>query len=148
MKNYLLTYAGHFKQLYRQLFQTAAQVYGLTQLEIDILLFLYNNPEYNTAGNICEIRGIAKSNVSNAVEALRQKGYLDIVPQERNRRVKRLLLAEEREPVLRELAACQEECFQILLRGFEEEECRMFRDFLQRTDENVMDYLKNEKQDK
>ena len=35
--------------------------YNLRQMEYDILMFLYNNPEYNTAADIVRIRKSTKS---------------------------------------------------------------------------------------
>ena len=44
--------------------------HGLTRLETDILLFLANNPGYDTARDIVAVRMIAKSHVSASVETL------------------------------------------------------------------------------
>ena len=67
----ILSYAQHYKKYYTVQFEGAAAAYGLNQLEIDILLFLHNNPELCTASDICRYRALAKSNVSAAVERLR-----------------------------------------------------------------------------
>ena len=40
--------------------------YNLRQMEYDILMFLYNNPEYNTAADIVRIRKSTKSHVSTS----------------------------------------------------------------------------------
>ena len=72
----VLSYIQHYKKYYTAQFEAASAAYGLNQLEIDILLFLHNNPECHTAGDICRYRGLAKSNVSAAVERLRARGVL------------------------------------------------------------------------
>ena len=69
----VLSYIQHYKKYYTAQFEAASAAYGLNQLEIDILLFLHNNPECHTAGGICRYRGLAKSNVSAAVERLRAR---------------------------------------------------------------------------
>ena len=69
----ILSYAQHYKKYYTVQFEGAAAAYGLNQLEIDILLFLHNNPELCTASDICRYRALAKSNVSAAVERLRRR---------------------------------------------------------------------------
>lgn len=53
----ILAYAQHYKKYYSTQFAGAAAAYGLNQLEIDILLFLHNNPELCTASDICRYRG-------------------------------------------------------------------------------------------
>ena len=82
----VLSYIQHYKKYYTAQFEAASAAYGLNQLEIDILLFLHNNPECHTAGDICRYRGLAKSNVSAAVERLRARGVLTVTPAPDNRR--------------------------------------------------------------
>ena len=41
----VLSYIQHYKKYYAAQFEAASAAYGLNQLEIDILLFLHNNPE-------------------------------------------------------------------------------------------------------
>ena len=72
----ILSYVQHYKKYHAARFEAASVQYGLNQLEIDILLFLHNNPDCRTASDICRYRGLAKSNVSAAVERLRARGGL------------------------------------------------------------------------
>ena len=55
------------EKLYSALFSPLLERCGLTQLEADILMFLANNPEYDTARDIVEKRRLAKSHVSVGV---------------------------------------------------------------------------------
>ena len=87
-----IRFVNRFKRYYAACFQALAGEYGLNQLEIDILLFLHNNPDCNTASDIVELRGLAKSNVSTAIERLRREGYLRVMPDRGNRRKRRLYL--------------------------------------------------------
>lgn len=144
LKATILTFAQHLKQLYAQNFQNLGNQYKLSQLEIDVLLFLYNNPEYNTARDICIIRGLAKSNVSNAVEALRRRGYLDSKPDTKSRRIHRLYLCDGTKQMMEELSACQLRYFEMVLDGFTQEETDLFRQFLMRVDQNIVNILKQE----
>ena len=74
----ILSYVQHYKKYHAARFEAASVQYGLNQLEIDILLFLHNNPDCRTASDICRYRGLAKSNVSAAVERLRVRGVLTV----------------------------------------------------------------------
>ena len=44
---------------------------------ISILLFIANNPDFATARDICEMRGLKRPNVSAHVERLVQEGYIE-----------------------------------------------------------------------
>ena len=137
MQNSILAYLSHFKRFYAQAFAPLAKKYELSQLEIDILLFLHNNPQYNTARDIVEIRGFQKSNVSTAVESLRKKGYLSSICDPENRKVHRLLLTPALRERFCELSRGQQEAFSRLLQGCSPQERALFHSFLSRIDKNV-----------
>lgn len=138
-----LLFIHRFKQFYTQAFQPLAKRYGLTQLEIDILLFLHNNPAYNTARDIVERRGLAKSNVSNALESLRKKEYLSSQTDPESRRIRRLQLRPEHETVIEALAACQVKAVARLTDNFTREEREQLRALLDKTDKNISRAIKD-----
>ena len=63
-------------KLYDNMLKGVCQQYQLSLIEANIISFLYNNPGKDTAGDIVELRMLAKGNVSQAVESLIQKGLL------------------------------------------------------------------------
>ena len=65
------------RKLYCNLFTPLLERQGLTQLEMDILLFLANNPACDTARDIVEKRHLAKSHVSVGVDSLAARGLLN-----------------------------------------------------------------------
>ena len=52
----------------------------------DILMFLANNPDYNTARDIVEIRGLKANLVSVNVDKLVNEGFLERIPDTKDRR--------------------------------------------------------------
>ena len=63
-------------RLYESLNRQVCDTWHITQIETDIIAFLKNNPEKDTARDIVEFRMLQKGNVSQAVEDLIQKGFL------------------------------------------------------------------------
>ena len=61
--DYLLT-GRSLKRAYNKFLSKTSNVYGLSGMETNVLLFLYNNPGYDTASDIVELRSFPKSNVS------------------------------------------------------------------------------------
>ena len=114
--------------------------FDLTQLEVDILLFLRNNPEFNTARDIVELRGFSKSNVSTSLEALRLRQFLTVRPDPDSRRVRRIFLREEKRDVVEALARRQQETLGRLTDGFSPEELAEMQRFLDRMEENIKHY--------
>ena len=140
----VLSYVQHYKKYYTAQFEAAAAQYGLNQLEIDILLFLHNNPELCTASDICRYRGLAKSNVSAAVERLRSRGVLTVSPAPDNRRQRILGFAPEALPMVDALADIQRRSMVPLMNGFTAEEQQAMQEYLRRVDENIQRLLEKE----
>ncbi|WP_152333690.1 MarR family transcriptional regulator, partial [Clostridium sp. ATCC 29733] len=63
-----------FARGYNRALGGMAEEWGLSRAEVDVLLFLQNNPGCNTAREVVELRGMAKSGVSKAVDALVRRG--------------------------------------------------------------------------
>ena len=76
MKGLLLLYR-RIQKLYDRHMDDIRKSFSLSRIEITIISFLHNNPGLDTAGDIAEYRMLSKGNVSQSVEALIQKGYLE-----------------------------------------------------------------------
>ena len=76
------------------------QTLKLPQTAFDILLFLANNPAYQTAADIVEVRKIKANLVSVNVDKLVRDGYLTRESMPGDRRKTRLLCTEKAKPVL------------------------------------------------
>ena len=130
------------EKLYGGLFAPLLERHGLTQLEVDILLFLANNPAYDTARDIVEKRRLAKSHVSVGVEALAERGLLERQRQEGNRKTIHLRLTAAAAPIVEEGRAVQRRYGECLLAGFTEEDRRQLGCLMDRVAENVDAALK------
>ena len=133
----LFTRSRGMGRLYGQLFTPLLEHWGLTQLEADILLFLANNPPYDTARDLVERRHIAKSHVSLGVESLASRGLLERYTRPGNRKTIHLRLTEAAEPFVEAGRAVQERYSQALLAGFTDRERRTLLELLDRVAENV-----------
>ena len=71
----LLQFYKQFGKFYDRQFGDFSARTGLSMREIHVLLFLANNPGYDTARDISELRGLSKSQVSQAVELLAAEGF-------------------------------------------------------------------------
>ncbi len=124
-------------KLYNSLFDALLEKYQLTQLEIDILLFLANNPPFDTARDIVEKRHLAKSHVSAGVESLASRGLLERSRLDGNRKTIHLRLTEQAAPVIEEGRAVQLRYARLLLNGFTDQEREQLFHFLERVGKNV-----------
>lgn len=109
-------------QLVMQLFERStsslAQKYGLLPLEMQVLIFLINNPGKDTATDIVELRMLPKANVSKAVDGLIQKKLLLRRPDTADRRRVHLVLTPAGAALTAEVQAVKERFLDDLFFGF------------------------------
>ncbi len=118
----LLLDIHQMKQLYESRCGSILKKFGLKKVELDVLLFLANNAPRDTARDIAELRGLAKSNVSWAIERLSAKGYLTVKSNRTDRRIHHLCLTDAASPVIEEGRAMQEAYLVTLFGGLTPQE--------------------------
>jgi len=127
----LLQFSQQFKKFYAHQFSPLLQDSGLSMREVDVLLFLANNPGYDTARDITEYRGLSKSQVSQAVDLLAAEGFLLRTPDAADRRIIHLSITEEGLPIAMQAQVIQASCGQQLLAGLTPEQGDLLHSILE-----------------
>lgn len=96
----IIRIARTIMQSYNARCKPLCQEIGMPQTAFDILLFLANNPEFDTARDIVECRYIKANLVSVNVESLVREGYLTREKSPGDRRKVRLVCTEKAGPVV------------------------------------------------
>ena len=109
-------------KLYEQYLERIRGKYGLSQIEITIIGFLYNNPGKDTAAEIVELRMLPKGNVSQGVELLVKKGFLRRNTDRTDRRKVHLSLEETAIPLCNEIEKVNQSFKEQLLQGLTQQE--------------------------
>lgn len=130
------------KGLYGQALDPVAQRWALTRMELDLLLFLHNNPGHATAAEAVRLRQWSKSHVSAAVHSLRARGLLDVRHPQGNRKTLRLTPLPAAQPLLRDGAQAQRAFFQAMRRDFTPEEERALDAIAEKIARNIRDAMK------
>ena len=130
---------------YEAFCQPVRKKFQLNQTSFDVLMFLANNPKYNTARDICEIRGIRTGIASVAVDFLVSNGYLLRQSDDIDRRIWRLLITEKSAPIIQEGRAVQQEFGKRLTHGISEEELAAYTQIIQKFKENILAITHNKK---
>lgn len=136
----ILAMRQHLFHLYQEMFLPVLDTYHLTQMEVDILLFLANNPQYDTASEIVSVRRLTKSHVSTSIEQLVQKGFLVRCYGDLNRRKIHLKLQPAARPVIEAGRLCQKKFAAVLSEGIPEQELAAASAVLGRMIENIKRY--------
>lgn len=124
-------------RLYDKMLKQVCTEHDLTVIEADIISFLQNNPEKDTAADIVELRMLSKGAVSKAVESLIQKSLLERLPDTEDRRKIHLKLKPQAGSVTASIDIVREKFLDTVLEGFTKDEVGLYRQFFDRLTENI-----------
>ena len=130
---------GMAKKSYNMILAPICCKWEITRNELDVLLFLRNNPQYDRATDIVTYRGIAKSHVSMSVANLERRGFLARKFDEADRRMAHLVLTEHGYDIAREAWKYQTQFFSALYQGVTEDEFALWG----RVTEKVCNNIRN-----
>ena len=126
---------------YTKVCEPLLEKYDLPQVSFDILMFLANNPEYKTAQDISEIRGIKKNLVSVHVEKLVSIGLLERGFVAGDRRKVSLSCTEKASPIIEDGLAMQKSFYDRIVSGISEEDWEAYKRINQQVIKNTMSIL-------
>lgn len=130
-----------FSKLYRKLQDDICSKYNISNVELDVLLFLSNNPKYDTAKDIVELRGLAKSYVSKAVDLLIRKEMISTFGDEKDRRITHLKLEEKSYEIIEEGKLSQNNFLEILYKDISQSERENLQKTLNKMSQNIREVL-------
>jgi len=136
--NYFNT-LGMAKKSYNMMLAPICSKWEITRNELDVLLFLQNNPQFDRATDIVAYRGIAKSHVSMSIANLESRGFLTRKFDKTDRRTAHLVLTEQGYDIAGEARKYQTRFFSALYQGVTEEEFALWG----KVTEKVIDNIRN-----
>lgn len=125
------------KKKYAALMEPLCRSYDLTRNELDVMLFLANNPGFDRAADIVSMRQIAKSHVSLSVGNLEKRGLLVRRFEAADRRAAHLTLTEAAAPIVRQGQQLQHRFFRQIFDGLGHEELEQFGNILMKICSNI-----------
>ncbi len=131
-------------QAYSKICKPLCYELKLPQTAFDILMFLANNPQYTTAGDIVEIRKLKANLVSVNVDKLVTQGYLTRRNAEDDRRKIYLECTEKAKPIIEKGRALQAEFFDLFFKNTDEEAKKIFFETVEIMSKNLDEILEEE----
>lgn len=128
---------GQAQKAYSRQLEPVCKKWSLNRSELDVLLFLYNNPGYDRAADIVTHRGMAKSHVSLAVANLCDLGLLNRRDSARDRRTAHLTLTQRGAEIAAEGKQAQDTFFALIHGDISEEELKIMGKVTRKVCENI-----------
>jgi len=126
------------KKKYALAVDPVCRKWNLTKNELDVLLFLHNNPEFDRAADIVAHRGMTKSHVSLSVSNLEGRGLLTRREDPEDRRAVHLILSEEGHAIAEAGREYQIRFFTALFDGMSWEELLQLQKLMERIQDNIV----------
>ena len=127
---------------YTKMYVPILREFDIPQVSFDILMFLGNNPQYQTARDIVKIRNIKANLISINVEKLVKEGYLRREEIKGDRRKTKLIITEKAHPVIKEGQQLQQGFVDQLFDNTTQEDKKIFIHVMKNMDKNLDDILK------
>lgn len=119
--SFLVTFKKARKKMHNFL-EKRIKEYNLTSNQIDVLIFIKRNKEYNTAKDIVEYIGVSKGLVSRSIDDLLKRGYITACEDKNDKRKLRLFLTGEGEKIVNIIEEYDREFFEMLTSNITKEE--------------------------
>ncbi len=130
-----------FRRLYCRMLDELAQEWSLSRTEAEVMFLLSCDKTLDTARDICETQLLKKSAVSRAAEGLVRRGWLEALPDPRDRRIQHLRLLSPARPFSEEVRRAGEAFFCLLLQDVTLEEQQQMEKIAQKIEHNVRTVL-------
>lgn len=140
MKKWLWDSMNTVAKLYESFLLPVCEKYDLTRAELDILLFFANNPQYDRAADVIEVRKVAKSHVSVSIKSLLAKGYLKGIYQEDNARDVHLKVMKKADGIVNKGRFAQEQFEKTLFHGLTKEQIEVMKANIDQMMRNAKEY--------
>ncbi len=135
--------ASRFIEAYHAVLQPLAREAELPAMALDILLFIANNPDKDTARDVCQFRGMKPGIVSVHVDRLVAEGLIERQSVPGDRRKTRLVCTEKAADIVSKGRGLQWRFASGLLDGIDEQSLEIFHRCLAAVDRNVDKIRKN-----
>lgn len=135
--NEMWTHVLSIENFYAKYRKRIMNEFALSAADTDVLMFLANNPDFDTASHISKIRKIPKSQVSLAVNSLCEKGLLIGVYTEGNKKSIHLSPTEKAQPIIDYGKTVQKEFICALFNGFSDEDIAEFKRLYTKISDNI-----------
>lgn len=123
--------------------EVLAQKYGVRNVELEILLFLYHSPCGDTAKDIVEEKNLSKAHISKSVDNLRAKGFVILTEDKNDRRKRHIELTEKAVEAAKDMLEVHNECRQIVMRYVTDDEKAVMNQVMEKMIRSLDEELQN-----
>lgn len=133
------------QKCYARALEPICKAWQITRNEMDVLLFLANNPGMDRAVDIVNGRGLSKSHVSFSVKHLETRGFLSRLEDQADHRTIHLVLTQPVRPIVEAGQKAQRQFFASIFADVSQEDMALWRQITEKVTNNIqtLDFQQN-----
>lgn len=109
-------------RVYEKYCETVIRQWGLNSTSFQVIMFFADNPDFNTARDLCRLRDMKTGIASVAIEQLTRMELLERRTDQEDRRIQRLYLTEKAMPLVEAGREVRRRFFQQIQKSMTQEE--------------------------
>lgn len=109
----------------------------LNLMELELIVFLHEQPDSNTFTHIMKAKDYAKSHISTAINHLVQCGYIKKTTDSTNKKVHNLHLLDKSAPVIAQYYQCTQRFQENAFAGLDGRDLEIFQQVIRQINENL-----------
>lgn len=133
----MLKWYARFREAYSKYCTRAVLDEPFSPNEMNVLIFLSNNPEINTAKELTVTLGVSKGLVCRSVDSLTRKGYLRSEADKKDHRILHLMPTAKAGPVITRMRISMEQFSHAVTRNIPPEELEIYSRVSEKIVENI-----------
>ena len=122
---------------YEILKSSVCEKYQLRQMEYDILMFLYNNPQHSTAADIVRYRKSTKSHVSMSLKVLEEKGLIERRIDKDNKKRVEIYILDSADDIIKDGIRVQKQFAKDMFNGLTDDEIALCKQIFKKICNNA-----------
>ena len=140
----LLKFYAALREAYSRFCAQALTSDSFSPNEINVLIFLSNNPQINTARELTITLGVSKGLIARSVDSLTSRGYLTTWTDQKDRRVVHLMITDKAVSVMEQIRSGRAEFSRQVLQGIAPDSLRTYFEVASQIHENVLTLIQKE----
>lgn len=141
MESIIYTNLSKYKKFNEKKLCKIYEKYDLRKIDMEIVVYLANCGEEDTARDIANTNMFTKGHISQSVKRLSDMNFINVEQDEKDMRVQHLKLTENVKPLLDELLAQKTNIQQCVFAGITESESKVMDKVLKKICNNIMNEM-------
>ena len=141
----MLKQFASIRRAYGKYLYTSMNANNFSPSEIDILIFLSNNPSINTSKELVVCLAVSKSLIARSVDALIQKGLLKLEEDKNDHRLQHLKITKAAVPYINEIKKYRDSFTKLALADIDEQDLKCMEETVKKIEDNMQKIIRGEK---